>query len=360
MRMRALLSAATLPLILLASCSGPPPPLPTVDGPEDDNLLRKASGHLLVATSDDLLVISLPELTQRPVRHTPSVHAVAGPDRAGRIVYVQDPRSEKKHYVRLASLDGLLDEIVLERPGDAVWDHVIGRDIALSPSGDKVAFVGKHYAPEVGPSDAHTKAGLLDYGELEVWRLGDKTRIETRVKALDRGLEFLAGGNKLVYTALLPRREVAQALGREDVGGGFAGWSFIPAVMVLDLTTLAGEFLHVGWSPVVSPDGTQVLVSDLQREYTLVDLKRRLGRRVTLPGDRGGVAIAFMGEGLVLYWGLPTTGAPQPLVEKRSPLVAARRMETLKVASLGTGRFKTVLAPVDPRWQVSFGRSSRP
>jgi len=340
------------------ACSDPAPPLLTVDGPEDDTLLQRVTGYMLVVEGGQLEALSLPGLKALSVRHTPPVYAISGLDERGRFIYVENDAYAKKHRVRMGALDGSLDDVILERNGDAIWDRVIGFDLAISPQGDQMAFVGHNYLPELGPRDAHKRAGLLRYGEVELWRVSDRARIGTQLKAVDRGLAFLAGGQHLVFTGLQSRGEVAERLGVQKVGGGFEDWTLVPVVMIFDIGTGKTEFLGVGWSPVVSPDGEYVLISDLNKEYTLIGLRTKQARRVTVPGDWAGIAIALVSKDLVLYWGLPTTGSEQPLAPKFSPLKRAQRMVTYKIASLDSGRFKTVMAPVDGRWQVAFGTPS--
>lgn len=181
-----------------ASCSNAParPPLPTVDGPEDDSVLQNTDGFIL--TEEDiidevrrellgrqLIAVSLPDMKKRVIldrKGKKGIYAIAGPDRSGRIVYVENHRTEKKHLLKATNLTGSMDSVIFERPGDAIWDRVIGQDIALSPSGEKVAFVGKHQTLNI---DSHKRLGfLIDYGPLEVWLVEAKTPLKTNLLML--------------------------------------------------------------------------------------------------------------------------------------------------------------------------------
>ncbi len=136
--------------------------------------------------------------------------------------------------------------------------------------------------------------------------------------------------------------------------GEFVEWQTVPVVMVFDTGTGLATLLKVGWSPVPTPDGNAILVSNDLREHRLVDLKAGVEKAVRLPGDWMG-PIAFVTRDVLLYWGLPTAGSVPQWTGDNSPLVGRKPMGTLKVADIRTGKFKTVLSPVDPRWQVSFG-----
>ena len=339
----------------MVSCSSPS--LQTVAGPEDESILKNTHGYVLFNAGHDLTSMSIPDLKTKIIRNrqdSESIYAIAGPDENGSIVYVENHMMGKRHFLKTITLNDSVESIIFERTGDAIWDSVIGRDIALSHSGGKVAFVGKHRIPQISPSKWHKKAGILEYGLLEIWLIESQTSIATKIYAIDRGMAWLPDNNRLAYTALLPRNQIIHELSKQKVGGGFDEWDRVPAVMVFDLKDKTSQFLHVGWSPVVSLDGKSVVVSDLTGKHWFVDVESKHSRLIQWPGDWMG-AISFVGKDLILYWGLPTTGSKQEQTIKNSPLIGPKPMGTLKVANLNTGKFKTVLSPVDPRMQVSFG-----
>ncbi len=357
--------------IFALSCSSSnPPALRTVDGPEDDTVLQNTNGFILteediidevrhVLLGRQIIAVSLPDMKKQVIldrKGKKGIFAIAGPDRSGRIVYVENHKIEKKHLLKTTNLTGSTDLVIFERSGDAIWDDVIGRDIALSPSGEKVAFVGKHQTLNI---DSHKRLGfLIDYGPLEVWLVEAKTPLKTNVHAVDRGMSWFPDNNQLAYTTLLPRSRILQEQPNQEISEKFGNWDKIPAVMILDLSEGTNHFLRVGWGPVVSLDGRSVLVSDVKKQYWLVDVKTRQSQLIEWPGDWGG-PISFVGENLVLYFGLPTKGTKPQWTERNSSLVGPKSMGTLKVADFKTGKFKTVLSPVDPRMQVGFGKVAR-
>jgi hypothetical protein len=89
-------------------------------------------------------------------------------------------------------------------------------------------------------------------------------------------------------------------------------------------------------------------------QEALVDIASGNLREVTWPGNWLG-PIALVRSDLVLYWGLPTTGAIPAYTKFGSPLVAHHAMGTVKLAALESGQFRTVVPYMDPRWKVSFG-----
>src|SRR5207245_11787212 len=133
--------------------------------------LEKTRGHVVFNDpNQELIALSLPNLEKRTIRHrrdSASIYAVAGPDQSGRIVYVENHMMTKTHLLKLMDLVGSTDTVIFEQSGDAIWGRVIGHDIALSPSGEKVAFVGKYQTLNI---DSHKGLGfLIEYGLFEVW-----------------------------------------------------------------------------------------------------------------------------------------------------------------------------------------------
>lgn len=104
----------------------------------------------------------------------------------------------------------------------------------------------------------------------------------------------------------------------------------------------------------MSSDRRTLLVRDSDNRWRQVEVETGRSRPVAWPGDAGG-AIALTGDGLVAYWGLPTSGSPPDFTRGYSTAVGPRPMKTVKVAELSTGRFETILPSVDPRRELSFG-----
>ena len=142
--------------------------------------------------------------------------------------------------------------------------------------------------------------------------------------------------------------------GTPGCNGKPTGQDAIPVVYVVDVRSGARRPLHVGTNPVVSTDGTAVLLEC--GVAILVDTAGKNVRRVTLPGDLNR-PLALLDGHMVVYWGLPTQGAPVV----RSPFGsfgAGTQAVTIKVADLTTGRFQTIIPVIDPREFASFAQSA--
>lgn len=350
--------------LILVSCSDPSP-LQTVEGPEDDIVLQNARGYVLVyGPNHDLISISLPTLTKQVIKHRegdPYVYALAGPDSDGRIVYVEDhffaeDKTKKKHLLKVKFLNKPTDETIFERPGAAMFSDLIEKDISISPRGGKVAFVSNSKFIDVTPEKWKMKVGGFWMGSLEIWSLEKRTPIAINLEAVaNRGTAWLPDGKRFVYTTLLPLKRYFELQGEKSEVKNLLGWEHIPTTMIFNSETGESQFLCAGWAPLVSSDGKSVLITDLIGGHTLIDITSKKSTSVGWPGDWTG-PIALIGEDLILYGGLPTQGTAQKLTGSNSPLVGPKRMGTLKIANLKTGKFKTVMEDVDPRGEVSFGQ----
>jgi hypothetical protein len=176
-------------------------------------------------------------------------------------------------------------------------------------------------------------------------------------------MSWFPDGKRLVSVKLVPRDQLPNPPLGLEAFGKYAGksWDEVPAVYVLDIQSGTSTFLHVGWTPIVSSDGKMVLVGgwDDQMEFTWrrVTVPDRRSVPVRWPGDAGG-AIAAPCEDVVLYWGLPTTGAPIKYTKHNSMFHGGPKlMLTLKLALFDTNRFQTMALEINPRSLVSFGRS---
>jgi len=139
-----------------------------------------------------------------------------------------------------------------------------------------------------------------------------------------------------------------------EFGKEFSDWLRVPAVHVYNVSTGETTFLHMGWDVAVSADGAFVIISDFRGRVRVVDTHTKVSKPVTWPGRWGGI-IGFTGPRTILYWGLPTTDAPQQWAPVGSPLVRRKHMLTIKLADLSTGEFQTIVGAIDPRHRVSYG-----
>ncbi|HTE16812.1 MAG TPA: hypothetical protein VK689_00350 [Armatimonadota bacterium] len=354
-----------LPWRMLLNVIAPPGSGPTVPGPEATDLLPRLTGAIYSNAKGQVDSVRLPGLAERriasPTPETktvfPSIHSVSEPDRSGRVAYVENRMGEPStHALRFAEGAGKPVRTLFTRPGDALWDHVIGEHLTLTPDGERVAYVrnarGRQFA------GAYLMQGVL---ELLDTRTGKTTT--TRLPALDEGLSWFPDGHQLAFVGAVPRRSApAAAAGKEGFGAGFAGWDALPVVQILDVRTGKVRKLHVGWRPRVSTDGRKVLVEDMATEnsgrfgsrWRLVDVRSGASTAVTAPGAVGSVH-ALWPDGTVLYWGLPTAGTKLRETGSNGPLVGPKLELTLKVAVLNTTRFQTVVPYLDPRATATWG-----
>lgn len=338
---------------------------PTVAGPEATDLLPRLRGAVCTNGDGAVRVISLPDLKERqlagPSPETatvfPSVHSVSEPDHRGRVVFVENRMGQpSSHALRMAEGAGQPPRTFFTRPGDALWDHVIGEHLALARDGERVAYVRD-------AKGAQFPGAFLMQGVLEILDTRTGKPNTTRIAALDQGLCWFPDGRRLAYVAAVSRASApAVPAGEDGFGAAFSGWDPLPVVHVLDTRSGAARMLHVGWSPRVSTDGRQVLVEDMATpagsrylsRWRLVQAESGASKAVTMPGIVGRI-LALLPDGTVLYWGLPTAGTKLRNTRSNSPLVGPKLELTLKAGVLNTPRFQTVVPYLDPRTTATWG-----
>ncbi len=342
------LTAAAVSVMAIA-CSGKESPLPTLEGPEAEDLVSSVSGYIVMDRPvGGMVALSLPgrkELVLRPEgTGQGTVHSVSGPDREGRIVYVENHMVEEFIRLKTMRIPGTDDTVIFERRGDALWQNVIGSP-ALAPEGGLVAFVW-NATPGYDPDIA---------GPLEIWDLATKRGRETGVTAADEGLAWFSDGRRLAFVELLLEREAQLvARGSPEFAVDYKIKGGTPVISILNLTDGVRTRVHIGIKPLVSPDGTAIMMKDAAGRWWSLDLASGSAERAKWPGDWRG-PIAWIADDLLLYWGLPTRGSPVRHTEFGSPLVRRQSMGDLKLSVLGTGRFQTVMQGIDPRRRLSFG-----
>ncbi|MCZ6735715.1 MAG: hypothetical protein O7C65_08000 [Planctomycetota bacterium] len=332
------------------------PSIPTMQGPENPALISGLKGYVVMSRSRRGIVgEALPALQELVIRHRGGVHSLSGPDSLGRVAFVQNHYLEERHLVKVIRIDGSGEEVVVERHGDTIWSKEIGDHLALAPTGGLVAFVINVTNVKVRKPRAY-----FWRGRIEIWDVDTKDRLPTGTTALDDKLCWFPDGRHLAYVDLLNRDEAVKVLRKhvdptEDYGTVLIERKQVPVVHVMDTTTGRTEALHVGLGPVVSADGTRVLMRDFESRWRMLDLDRQRSEPVSAPGRAWPGAIALCDANLVLYWAWPTEGAELKWTRHNSPLVGPKPMLTLKVADLRTGDFRTVVPYIDPRTPVSYG-----
>jgi hypothetical protein len=325
----------------------------TVDGPETPAMSTGLKGHLLyTVVGGHLMVTDLPQRTERTLRKGDSgaTHSVAGPDRQGRVVLVVDPGGNqgKQHALKAMAVDGTNERTLFTRPGDALWDHVTGNSIALAPKGGNVAVLSATEGVQVN-------GALLDTGKLELWNLDTGKGEPLGLSVADYGLAFFPEGDKLAYVALEPKAEAVTRLGgTEALGTYWAQWTKIPVVHVRNLLTKADEALGVGEYPVVSSDGSYVLLSDGAGSLRRIDVASKSQAVLQLPGYMGQGPVGAVGSN-VLYHARATTGA----AAKTRPMSMGGQetLHTIKLGSSTSRDFVTLAESVGIHSRVSFGLS---
>jgi hypothetical protein len=331
----------------------------TVPGPEATDLVARTHGWIaLTIPVGGIQTIRLPELAEAMPREPDTgllpVHSLAGPDSLGRIAFVENDMLEERHALELLQPDGATTA-VFEGRGDALWDHAVGKHLALNPQGTRIALVARAKGVELRDPDAYWLEG-----ELEIWQVDERKRSTATVAACDDALSWLPDGKRLFYTALIERGEALELLATHSApDDAFARatlkWKRVPAVHVLDAETGQSRALHVGERPIASPDGQLVLLRDFESHWRILDLESGRSTPFEAPGAVTPGAIAFVDPHTVLYWARPTEGSELRYTEHNSPLVGKKPMRALKLVDLRDGRFQTVVPFVDPRRSVSFG-----
>jgi hypothetical protein len=332
----------------------------TVPGPEAEDLLPRIHGTIVFDRPvAGIETVRLPQLeTTTPLAPDPDrfpVHSVGGPDASGRIAFVVNDMTGKKHALRLLAADGK-SETIFTGKGDALWEDAVGEHLALDATGTAIALVVRAKGVQNHDPDA-----LIGEGELEIWRVADRKRIATGLMAVDDVLSWFPEGKRLAYTAFVPKEQAAELLRvhvnpDEAFGRKTIGWARVPVIHELDVETGKSRPLHVGQRPLVSPDGKVVLLRDFELNWRLLDLETNVSRPFVAAGAIYPGAIAFADANTVLFWAWPTEGRSVKLTEHNSPLVGPKQMRALKLVDLQDGRFQTVVPHVDPRRNVSFGR----
>ena len=347
--------------LFFPSCwGGKPDPLPMVKGPEVTDLVQKINGVILTEAHSkkaltDIEVLSLPTLTKtrlNPITEeaTQIINGISGPDEKGRIAYIHGTMNN--HYLKIIEIDGKNDQIIFKHSGGFASTGM--NSLALAPKGGLVAFIREFE----GGVQLNNPSIYLTTGKLEIWDVTKKNQADVATIEAVCGwsssfLSWFPDGNKLIYVDLVPKQQISDnSSGFEDFKKENPGWNRFPAIYVLDIKTKEKRFLHVGDHPVVSFDGNYILAK-VGRQWRLIEMTGCTSKVVKWPGEYG-PAIAMPRENLVIYVGLPTEGM-QPAFSPYGSFKAGMQMASLKIADFHSGKFQTILYPIDLRHDCAYG-----
>jgi hypothetical protein len=325
-----LLVSVPLALFAMSICSGcgsSRPSLPTVNGPESQDLTERATG-CVVLDEGGITAIGLRDqkkfVVRPPCADDEMIWWPTGPDAEGWVVFVSSNMEKKTYQVKAIKIGTSGEEKVFQGLGDALWDNPISAPL-LAPRGGNVAVLRQPFKEFAQP---------IESGPIDIWNIHTKTENLANVLAMNDQLSWFPDGKHLAYVQ--PGEP--------------------PMVYILDVDTGVREPVRQGTYPIVGTDGASILLN-MKDRHILVDVKTKQSRIVDWPGQWGYVPIALLPDDLVLYSGLPTTGASPKYTTANSPLVGPKPMGTLKLADFSSGKFQTIIPYLDPRTEVSFGVS---
>ena len=377
------------------------PPLPTVDGPETTTLLAKTHGiivrpdwrpdprsqyiesiikpipfpagaiaEITLSTTGILKepqriikVISLPNLNETTLRpilkmdgHDLYINNISGPDKHGTIVCVQFSY-DKKYYLTRQALNGTNQDVIFSYAGDI--DFLFSTNaLSLAPVGGLAAFT-KILKVDY---DYQKKWNYVD-AQLEIWNV-DSKKIEATIPSVGTdGVSWFPDGEKFAYVKdLYPEDPEFKNYSQAELSK-LGDWDYrIPLIFIHDLKIHQDTFLSVGHNPIVSFDGSYILVGDSHGKPYRIDIATKEVRRIDWPGRHlnalyGNWILGFTGPDQILYWGLPTKGVSPKWTVNNSPFVGTKPMPTIKLVNLKTEEFQTVIDSIDPRDKISYGLS---
>jgi hypothetical protein len=332
--------------------------LPTVEGPESDDLLSKLHGYIIMERpKGGIIAIALPsdkEMTiRKPWEKSNPVEALGGPDNQGRIAFIDSDLGATRYSLKVIDMKTGKEIEVFTRHGSS-WPHEeqnYGKSFSFSHNGGLVAFI-INYKNDFSliPND------YVNVGQLEIVNTEKRNIIRTDVKAMDKGMDWLHDLKKLVYVALIPKDKIDHQLAmkfNDDFGNEMTTWHSLPVISLLSLADMSTKQLHIGWNPIVSRDGSSILVQDYKGRIRIYRISYGDSISVNLPAAKEAHVFSFIGQDVLLYKGLPTEGSKQEF--RLTSTFGTTPYWTLKVAQLKTLEFKTVVQYLDIHRRVSFG-----
>lgn len=351
-----LLVISIILLSLLQSCasSDNQAHLGTIAGPEILGLNKGLNGILCTSEpGGGIRALSLTSLKSHIVREAHDltdkfgpVSALCGPDNNGDIAYME--ALDNKFRVNLISIDGKDNRVLFTRIEPQLGYNYTKPSFALSPAGNKIAFLTDYHDDQQEEPPA-----LLKYGTIEIWDIKKNKSRKLPIKAYDLSLSWFPDGKRLAYVDLIPQ---SHSVNYKDFGIEYKNWSNIPVTFILDTETGAKSMLGIGWNPIVSLDGKHVIVRDGKEEPHLVTVLNHVSVPLKAPGLWMPLA---MESNYLIYFGLRTQGMKLKLTENNSPLSGPKDMLSIKLAIINSNKFKTLIPYFDTRMEISYGNVTR-
>lgn len=245
------------------------PSFPTVDSNEATHLLSETQGYIIYDVPvGGISGLSIPSLKTMTIRKQDKgdepVYALSGPDKNGFFVFLEKDVGVK-HILNLSSIQNDKHEVIFTRPVGSGGYY--GEQLALSPKGGHAAFVGY-----LSYKQMYDPKAYIGMGQLEIWDIFKKNKLDTKLSAIDDSLVWFPGGKKLVYSKFIHRKEIPTQDSGDKILLSFGKWIEVPAVFVYNMKDGIESFLHVGWSPIVATDGKSIIIADFEMNYYLVEL----------------------------------------------------------------------------------------
>jgi hypothetical protein len=353
-------------------CGLRPKPV-TVPGPESHSLLPAAKGFIAIdQPCGGIVALELPTLRQITVRpqssngstDMPTIHMLSGPDDRGRIAYIEDHffadgDNTRRHLLKTIRMDGTGDTVLFTRAGDAMWAESaagqgeIGHKMSLAPTSGRVAFLS-------GLKELQMPSALLFQGSIEIWNIDKKAGKKTDLLAIDQGLSWFPDGKHLAYVKMIERNSNVKLIDPIDpIANSFIQWNWdqVPGIFIYDAEHQTETFLHTGWSPIVSTDGSRVIISDRDSHFYYAE--SATGKTAPLTGPGKDWPLAMLDANTLLAMCPPTVGINLKFTNFYGPLSGPQQLLAIKLARTDSQAFQTVFPYTDPRADISFGLGPR-
>jgi hypothetical protein len=327
--------------------------------PESDDLLLHLNGYIIIDRPGDISSIELPSNKQLIVREPcgvdkSSAYALSGPDRKGRIAFIATYATDI-YSLKIIDMATKNEKEIFTRPG-SYWLHIkenYGKSFSYSGNGKFAAFVRNYDSvPALIPDD------YVNIGNLEIVDTEKINTVKTDIKVLDKGLNWFPEGKKLAYVALIPKDKINKDLAtnfEDGFGSDMMTWHSTPVVVLLNLKDMSTKQLHIGWNPIVSRDGSSIVIQDYQGRIRLYNIASGASILISVPIGEECHVFSFIGKDFLLYKTIPVVGRKYRFTSTggRTPFW------TLRVAQMNTSKFKTIVEQLDIHRRVSYGEGRK-